>query len=163
MSTDLLSLLQEFYKDKLTALLAHIAGARLISQYDANNTYQYIINREETQLQWIGQAIASLGGEVSLFNTEPDRSGAGKSKDAAQQIIGEDLRNAQAFVDRWTPRVEAMTNERQRNMLKVVLGETLEQKRFFEQAAAGDKELLGLRAPAVGERVGEVLPTRWIE
>src|SRR5262249_11857171 len=133
------------------------------SQYDANNTYQYIINREETQLQWIGQAIVGLGGEVSMFNTEPDRSGAGKGKGAAQQITSEDARGAQAFVDRWKPRIEAMTNVRQRNMLNIVLGETLEQKRFFEQAAAGDKELLGLRAPAVGERVGDVLPTRWIE
>jgi len=162
-TTDLLSLLQEFYKDKLTALLAHISGARLVAQYDANNTYQYIINREETQLQWIGQAIVGLGGEVSMFNTEPDRPGAGKGKDAAPQIIGEDLRNAQAFVDRWKPRVEAMTNARHRNMLNIVLGETLEQKRFFEQALAGQLDLLGRRAEHAGARVGAVLPTRWIE
>ena len=163
MTDDLLSLLQEFYKDKLAALLAHISGARLVAQYDANNTYQYIINREETQLQWIGQAIVSLGGEVSMFNTEPDRSSAGKGKDAAPRIIGEDLRDAQAFVERWKPRLETMTNVRQRNMLNIVLGETLEQKRFFEQALAGDKELLGFRSAAVGERVGEVMSTRWIE
>jgi len=38
--TDLLALLQEFYRDKLTAMLRHQAGARLIGQYDINNTYQ---------------------------------------------------------------------------------------------------------------------------
>ena len=43
------------------------------------------------------------------------------------------------------------------------LGETLEQKRFFEQALAGDTDLLGRRGDEVGPRVGEVLPTRWIE
>ncbi len=34
-----------------------------MSQYDANNTYQYIINREETQLSWLAQAITELGGD----------------------------------------------------------------------------------------------------
>src|SRR5207248_7621078 len=58
-------------------------------------------------------------------------------------VLQEDARDAQAFVDRWGPRVEAMTNARHRGMLRVVLGETLEQKRFFEQALAGRTDLLG--------------------
>lgn len=163
MSDNLLALLQEFYRDKLATLVRHIAGARLVPDYDANNTYQYIINREETQLQWIGQAIVSLGGEVDATSSEPDRLAGGKAKDAASRVISEDARDAQAFLDRWKPRVDAMTNVRQRNMLNIVLGETIEQKRFFEQALAGNKELLGLRSPAVGARVGEVMPDRWIE
>ncbi len=56
-----------------------------------------------------------------------------------------------------------MTNARQRGMLRVVLGETLEQKRFFEQARAGQTDLLGCRSQRVGPRIGSVLPTRWIE
>jgi hypothetical protein len=48
-------------------------------------------------------------------------------------------------------------------MLRVILGETLEQKRFFDQAAAGNLDLLGRRPDAVGPRVGEVLPNRWLE
>jgi hypothetical protein len=52
---------------------------------------------------------------------------------------------------------------RRRNMLRVILGETLEQKRFFEQALAGQTDLLGRRGEQAGPRVGEVLPTRWIE
>lgn len=38
--TELLPLLQDFYREKLTMLLRHQAGARLVSQYDVNNTYQ---------------------------------------------------------------------------------------------------------------------------
>ena len=65
-------------------------------------------------------------------------------------MIDEDARGAQAFVDRWRPRVEAMTNARHRGMLRVILGETLEQKRFFEQALAGRTDLLGRRTEDVG-------------
>lgn len=161
--TDLLPLLQDFYFDKLTALLGHIAAARHVGQYDANNAYQYIINREETQLSWIGQAIVGLGGTVPTSGAEPDRLVKGRKDDVARLIIDEDARGAQAFVDRWKPRVESMTNARHRNMLRIVLGETLEQKRFFEQALAGDVNLLGTRSDAVGVRVGQVMANRWIE
>ncbi len=161
--TDLMPLLQDFYKDKLVSLERHIAGARLVRDYDANNTYQYIINREETQLSWVGQAVVGLGGDVASSSATADRSNVGTGKDAARRVMDEDLRDAQAFVDRWKPRVDAMTNARHQGMLRVVLGETLEQKRFFEQALAGDVNLLGTRSAAVGKRVGEVMADRWIE
>ena len=48
-------------------------------------------------------------------------------------------------------------------MLRVILGETLEHKRFFEQALAGRTDLLGKREKQLGAAFGEVLPTRWIE
>ena len=160
--TDLLPLLQEFHRDKLTLMLRHQNGARLVSQYDANNTYQYVINREDMQLSWIETAIAELGGRVAEV-TDPGRSIAATDGDAARVVLEADLRDAQTFVDRWLPRVEAMTNARHRGMLRVVLGETLEHKRFFEQALAGRTDLLGRRAQQIGPAVGEVLPTRWIE
>ena len=47
-------------------------------------------------------------------------------------------------------------------MLNVILGETLEHKRFFEQAVAGRTDLLGRRAEGAGTG-GGVLPIRWIE
>ena len=56
--TDLLPMLQEFYREKLASLLSHQAAAKLVEQYDINNTYQYIVNREETQLSWLAVAIA---------------------------------------------------------------------------------------------------------
>jgi hypothetical protein len=162
--TDSLPVLQEFYREKLEALLRHQAGARLIRQYDANNTYQYVINREDTQLSWVAAAIIDLGGEVPADSSEPAR---GQSSDGpaarAQAVFAEDAGDAQSFVDRWRPRAEAMSDARHRRMLQVILGEALEQKRFFEQALAGRTDLLGLRSEQVGPRVGEVLATRWVE
>lgn len=160
--TDLLALLQDFYRDKLTEVLRHTAGARLVGQYDANNTYQYIINREEMQLSWVARAIVDLGGAVPVAGPEPARGGGAK-RPPERIVFEEDVREAQAFLDRWRPRVDAMTNARHRGMLNVILGETIEQKRFFEQALAGRQDLLGRRTSDVGERVGVVLPTRWIE
>lgn len=160
--TDLLALLQEFYRDELSALLRHQAGACFVTQYDANNTYQYIVNREDTHLAWIGQAIAELGGAVPDV-ADGGRQVAGKGDAAARAVADEDAREAQAFVDRWRPRVDAMTNARHAKMLRVILGEKLEQKRFFEQALAGRTDLLGRRGEQLGPAFGEVLPTRWVE
>ena len=159
--TGLLPLLQEFYRDKLGAMLTHQANARLVETYDLNNAYQYIVNRDEFHLSWVSTAIADLGG------TAPDAQGAppeaARSRDAERNALDSDARAAQAFVDRWKSRVEAMTNARHRGMLRVILGETLEQKRSFEQALAGRTDLLGRRGEETGPAFGEVLPTRWIE
>ena len=161
--TDLLPLLEEFYREKLASLLRHEAGARLVGQYDFNNTYQYVINREETQLSWLAQAIVELGGSPDDSAAAPDRPAQGKGEAVARHIIEEDRRDAEAFIERWRPRVEAMTNARQRGMLRVILGEAQEQKRFFEQMLAGQLDLLGRRPDHVGPRVGSVMSTRWIE
>ena len=71
--SDLQLLLEEFYRDKLSELLRHQAGARLVGQYDINNTYQYIINREETQLSWLATAITPSAGS-STSARPPTRS-----------------------------------------------------------------------------------------
>jgi hypothetical protein len=160
--SDLLTLLQEFYREKLTAFLRHEDGARVVGQYDFNNTYQYIINREETELTWVAAAITELGGAVPDVSYA-DRTVAGKKADASRAVIEEDAREAESFVDRWKPRVEAMTNVRHSKMLRVILGEVLEQKRFFEQALAGRTDLLGRRADVLEPAKGEVLATRWVE
>ena len=159
--TDLLPLLQEFYRDKLSEVLRHIAGARAVDDYDANNTYQYIINREEAQLSWVATAIAELGGAAADDQAQPVR--AGKGADAARAVFEEDARDAQAFVDRWRPRIDQMANARHAKMLRVILGEVLEAKRFFEQALAGRTDLLGRRADTLEPSHGVVLPARWIE
>jgi hypothetical protein len=159
---DLAALLQEFYRDKLTVLLRHEAGARAVSQYDHNNTYQYIVNRDEMHLSWLGAAIAELGGTPPEA-ARVDRPPQGKGEAAARQVLDEDARDAQAFVDRWKPRVEAMRNARHAKMLRVILGEALEQKRSFEQALAGRTDLLGRRGDVLGPSHGDVLPSRWIE
>ena len=155
-----LAVLQEFYREALARLLRHQAGARLIRQYDANNTYQYIINREETHLSWLAAAILALGGTVEDTGPEPDRS---SGRDAALVAMDEDARESLAFVDRWRPRVDAMANARHKKMLGVILGEVLEQHRFFEQALEGRTDLLGRRGQHLEPAHGEVLPSRWIE
>jgi hypothetical protein len=47
-------------------------------------------------------------------------------------------------------------------MLGVILGESLEHSRLFEQAAAGLEDVIGRRTGGVA-RVGAVLPDRWQE
>jgi hypothetical protein len=160
---ELVALLQDFYRDKLAAMLEHQAGARVVAQYDQNNTYQYIVNREEAHLAWVAKAIAELGGTVVDDADEPNRGSKGKPAEVAHRVFEADASAAQAFVDRWRPRIDQMSNARHAKMLRVILGEVLEQKRFFEQALAGRTDLLGRRADVLGPSHGDVLPSRWIE
>jgi hypothetical protein len=160
--TDILPLLQEFHAEKLAMLLRHQAAARVIGQYDVNNTYQYVINREDMQLQWLAAAIGELGA-VPADVAPVERTITGKKDAAARNAIEADARDAQEFVDRWVPRIRQMNNARHAKMLNVILGETLEQKRFFEQALAGRTDLLGTRGEQLGPSHGVVLPGRWIE
>ena len=158
-----LETLREFYRDKLADTVRHLAGARNVRQYDANNTYQYIINREETQLSWVAAAIVAIGGTVDDIQALAATGVGADARAVESDIEAADASGAQAFVDRWLPRIDALNDARHGRMLRVVLGETLEQKRFFEQARAGRTDLLGRRSEAAGVRVGSVLSTRWIE
>jgi hypothetical protein len=157
---DLLQLLREFYREKSAMRQRHVAAARLVVDYDFNNAYQYVINREDVHLTWVYDAITDHGGTAEDA-AEPAIEAAGKKEDAQARVIREDRDQVQAFVDRWRDRVEHLTNARLRTMLRVVLGETLEQKRFFDQALAGRTDLLGRRADGAGTQ-GVVLPTRWV-
>lgn len=139
----------------------HAASAQFVADYDFNNTYQYIINREDVQLTWLRDAITDLGGTPD-DQLEPKLTVQGRRDEAQRRVVTEDRDAAQAVVDRWRPRVEAMTNARTRVMLRVVLGEILEQKRFFDQMLAGQNDLLGRHSDGAGTK-GGVLPTRWVE
>lgn len=156
-----LALLQEFYKDRLALMTRHIEGAKAVSDYEFNNTYQYVICREEVHTQWVRDAIVDLGGEApTRIDTIAVPTGKGLALQTA--IFEDDIRHQQALVDKWRARIEPMTNARHRNMIKVVLGEVLEHKRFFEQARAGNDGLLGTRMPGASTGDG-VLGTRWLE
>ncbi len=155
---ELLKLLDEIYRDKSALRARHVAGARLVGNYDFNNTYQYVINREDVHLAWLRDAIADLGG-APQDAADGDIKGSGK--DAQQTILRDDVAQVDAFVAKWKPRVESISHARNRTMLRLMLGETLEQKRFFEQALAGRSDMLGRRADGAGTK-GTVLPTRWI-
>jgi len=160
-ATELLALLRDFYRDKLAMCQRHVAVARHVPDYDFNNTYQYVIAREDVQLNWLRDAITDMGGALEDV-PEPTIQESRTSKDLQAQLIGEDRDAAQKFVETWRPRIEAMPNARHRSLLRVILGETLEHKRFFEQALAGRSDLLGRRADGAGTP-GEVLGVRWIE
>jgi hypothetical protein len=155
----LAELLREIYRDKSALRQRHIAAARAVTDYDFNNTYQYVLNREEIQLQWLADAILDRGGKVEEA-PEVDVK-AGKSKSAQAAVMKEDAAGAQAFVDKWNPRLEAITNARNQSMLRVILGETMEAKRFFDQMVSGRTDLLGRSADGA-RTVGAVLPTRWV-
>ena len=162
---ELLKFLTDITADRLGILQRHEASARVVSHYDFNNTYQYVISREETHVQWLQSALAEFGvglPQPAAF-VSPD---APKSKKADasvfQGILSEDASGLTSFVDKWRPRVEGVTHARHRTMLGVMLGESLEHARMFEQAAGGFEDVLGRRT-SLAARVGAVLPTRWLE
>jgi hypothetical protein len=158
---DLLALLAEFHRDKLTIRQRHVAVSRQVGNYAFNNTYQYVIAREDVHLSWLESAIAELGGAPAQI-PEPALPSAGKPKNAFLSLVQQDSRDAEALVARWRPRTAEVTNARHRNMLQVILGETLEHKRFFDQMLAGREDLLGKRAEGAGTGDG-VLGVRCIE
>ena len=82
---ELQQLLTEFAADRLALLQRHEAGARAVSHYDFNNTYQYVINREETHLAWLQNALADFGTPLpgpSKTLPVPPVAKAGKKVDA---------------------------------------------------------------------------------
>jgi hypothetical protein len=160
-SAELTALLQEFYRDKLALRERHVAGARRVSHYNFNNTYQYVINREDTQLGWLREVLEESSAPVPPDAPALPVPDVGKGDAAQAAIIADDARLAGEFEKRWRARVDGMSNARHRTMLSVILGEELEQKRFFEQMIAGREDVLGRRTggPSTG---GGVLPVRWL-
>jgi hypothetical protein len=164
---ELRQLLTEFAADRLAILQRHEAGARVVSHYDFNNTYQYVIAREETHVSWVQNALAEFGVALpgparTLPVPEIQKPGKKVAATAFRSILEDDARTLGEFVTRWRARVDALTHARHRTMLNVVLGESLEHKRLFEQGAAGFEDVLGRRTDGA-ERVGGVLSTRWME
>lgn len=165
-NSELQPLLTGLAADRLALLQRHEAGARTVAHYDFNNTYQYVIARGETHMTWLQNALAEIGvpapGPSSTIPV-PDVAKAGRKVDPAayRAILDDDARHLAAFVERWRGPVAAMTHARHRTMLNVVIGESLEHKRLFEQAGAGFEDVLGRRTG--GARIGGVLSTRWVE
>jgi len=164
---DIRKALTDFAADRVALLQRHEAGARAVSNYDFNNAYQYVISREETQLVWLRDALAELGATLpgpSAPLPVPSPVKRSKKSDPTlyRGVLEDDARQLNQFVENWRDRVEAVTHARHRGMLNVILGESVEHQRLFEQAAAGFEDLLGRRTGGVA-RVGGVLPTRWVE
>ncbi len=159
----LVPLLQEFYREKLETVLRHQADARLVTGYDANNIYQYAINRGEVQLSWVRLALEELGASVPEPPSQPAPLAGGRGGRVEARVLQEDAQAAAAFVARWGPRLDGLENVRHRKMLRVIVGEMVEQQRSFEQALAGRTDVLGRHNPRNDPPSGQVLGARWVE
>ena len=159
----LAAVLREFHRDKLTQRQRHAAVARLVGDYDANNTYQYVIAREDVHLSWLEAALLELDAAPDTAD-EPVLERLGR-KASFTPLVSQDVGDAATFVQKWRPRLADVTHARHRGMMQVVIGETLEHKRFFEQIVAGREDVLGRRANGPGSPgTGDgVMGVRWIE
>jgi hypothetical protein len=160
-AAEMLEVLREFHRDKLALRQRHVAAARHVKDYELNNTYQYVIAREDVQLGWLIDAVIGMSGRPDDV-PEPEITPSGKGAQAQKAILEGDRDAGRKFADKWKSRIDALPNARHRSMLGVIIGETLEHVRFFEQALAGRTDLLGRRADGAGTK-GDVLPTRWVE
>lgn len=166
---ELRQILTRIAAEKVALIERHEAGARVVSHYDFNNTYQYVINRDETHLAWLRDALSELEAPFPAAASAlpvPVVGSVGKQKQpdvaAFRGVLDDDARLIAAFVQRWQEAVSHLTHARHRTMLGVVFGESREHQRLFEQAAAGFEDVLGRRTGGVA-RVGGVLPARWQE
>ena len=161
---DLLTTLRAFHREKLTMRERHVAVARFVTDYEFNNAYQYVIAREDVHLSWLEATLIEAGGNPDVVE-EPNITAARVGAKADfMPLVKEDVRLIDAFVGKWRPKLGEVSNARDRSMMQVVIGETLEQRRFFEQILAGNDDLLGRRANGPGSPgTGDgVLPVRWL-
>ncbi len=139
---ELIDLLQAFYRETSELLLGRQARARSITSYEANNAYQQVLGRQDMHLRWVADSITDLGSVVPQVG--PDESQATDAKGTeVHSIVEADARAQQAFIDRWGPRVVAISNARHRKLLELILGEMGEHFRVFEQALEGRTDILG--------------------
>jgi hypothetical protein len=155
----LAELIRDFYLERVSLLMRHEDVARTVTDYDINNAYQYIIAREQTHLSWLQHALLDLG--APLVNDPPGGATLSAKGDSWKSFAGEDAQANARFVDKWRPKVESVTNARHKGMLNVILGEMLEHKRLFEQAADGRKDLIGTSL-AINDHSGDVMSSRFV-
>lgn len=154
----LADLIRDFYLERVSLLMRHEGVAQVVPDYDINNAYQYIIAREETHLSWLQHALLDLGAPSPA---DPARTAVAAVKgDGWKALAAEDARANAQFVEKWKARVEEVSHARHKGMLKVILGEMLEHKRLFDQAAAGRQDLIGTSL-AINDHSGIVMGSRW--
>jgi hypothetical protein len=155
----LADLIRECYLERVALLMRHEDVAVTVTDYDINNAYQYIIAREETHLSWLQHALLDLGAPQPQ---DPARGAALTVKgDGWKSLAAEDATANARFVEKWRGRIDEVTNARHRGMLKIILGEMLEHKRLFDQAAQGRKDLIGTSL-AINDHTGKVMGVRFV-
>jgi hypothetical protein len=155
---ELLTLLEAFYRETLDLIQARQVNARSVTEYSANNAYQQVLGRQDVHLQWLADAMMSLGGAVP--SPGQSQENAVTAPDANERALLEsDARSQGAFIDRWAPRVGAISNARHHKLLQLILGEMKEHLRVLQQAQQGRTDLLGRHSDGKVLR-GEVMATR---
>jgi hypothetical protein len=155
----LAELIRDLYLERVSLLMRHEDVAQVVTDYDINNAYQYIIAREQTHLSWLQHALLDLG--ATLVNDPPRGPALSAKGDAWKALAADDAKANAQFVEKWRPKVEIVSNARHKGMLKVILGETLEHKRLFDQAAAGNRNLIGTSLE-INDHSGAVMPVRFV-
>lgn len=155
----LADLIRECYLERVTLLMRHEDVAVTVPDYDINNAYQYIIAREETHLSWLQHALLDLGAPLPQ---DPSRGPAVTVKgDGWKSLAAEDAAANARFVEKWRGRIDEISNARHQGMLKIILGEMLEHRRLFGQAAAGRQDLIGTSL-AINDHRGQVMGVRFV-
>jgi Mn-containing catalase len=155
----LADLIRDFYLERVAQLMRHEDVAVTVTDYDINNAYQYIIAREQTHLSWLLHALLDLGAPQPA---DPARGAALQVKgDGWKSLAGQDAAGNAQFVETWRPKVEEVSHARHKGMLKVILGEMLEHKRLFDQAAQGRRDLIGTSLE-INDHSGDVMTTRFV-
>ena len=95
--SELQQLLTEFAADRLALVERHEASARVVSHYDFNNTYQYVINREETHLSWLATALADFDA------TLPPASSGLPTPEAPKKHKKGDPSAFRSILEEWLP------------------------------------------------------------
>lgn len=155
----LADVIRDFYLERVALLMRHEDVAVTVTDYDINNAYQYIIAREETHLSWLLHALLDLGAPAPA---DPARGAALSVKgDGWKALAAEDAKANARFVEKWRTPIEGLTNARHKGMLNVILGEMLEHKRLFDQAAEGRRDLIGTSL-AINDHSGKVMTRRFV-
>ena len=139
-AAELLTFLDEFYRETLELFKARQTNAQSVAGYDANNGFQQVLGRQEVHLRWLADAIAALGGTAA---DSPDQMSGKASRENMKSIIDRDAAAQRGFIEKWTPRIDAVNNARHRKMLELILGEMEEHLRVLQQAAESRSDLLG--------------------
>ena len=156
---NLADLIRDFYLERVAQLMRHEDVAVTVTDYDINNAYQFIIAREQTHLSWLQHALLDLGAPLPA---DPPRAARLSVKgDAWKSLAGDDAASNAQFVVKWKPQVERVTNARHKGMLNVILGEMLEHKRLFDQAAQGRRDLIG-KSLDINDHSGDVMRARFV-
>jgi hypothetical protein len=151
--------IRDFYLERVRQLMRHEDVAVTVTDYDINNAYQYIVAREQTHLSWLQHALLDLGAPIPA---DPARGAALSVKgDGWKSLASEDAQSNAQFVEKWRPQIETVSNARHKGMLKVILGEMLEHKRLFDQAAQGRRDLIG-KSLEINDHSGDVMGARFV-